>query len=178
MIGLRMTPRIIIDLQLEALFGTRLPLKIQRVVDHEMNLGRWVDGYELAAFPDEMDEARSRELLAIVLGQYPELRIDDHTLRELVEKLLPQSVFWKVLWIVHENGSYALTDSLRVARFNGASLVWRSPRISLDGIEFVSLTESKLCGLAWLGSDSLALDSPFTMDFETGELLEGQAMDF
>lgn len=173
-----MTARTIIDLQLEAIFGDRLPLKIQRAVDDEMNLGHWVEGYELAAFSDELDEAKSQELLGIVLNQHPALLIDVPVLRKIVEEQLPQSFGAKVLWIVHEDGSFALTDSLRVARFHNGAFTWRTARISFDGIEFDSLVDRKLRGRAWLGSSSYSPDSPFTIDFETGELLEGQIVGF
>jgi len=167
----------IVDLQLEALFGDKFPSKIQRLIDHEMNLGHWVEGYELAAFPDEMDEPKARELLEIVLKQDPALRIDGSTLSRLVEELLPECSGALLRWIVHEDDSFALTDGLRVARFLGASLIWRTPRISFDGIEFASLKDGKLRGCAWLGgSPSLSPDDPFTIDFETGELLEGKIL--
>ena len=171
-----MTLSTIVDLQLEALYGYGLPTKIQKLIDHEMNLGHWVEGYELAAFPDEVDEPNARKLLEIVLEQDPALRIDGSTLSRLVEELLPES---RVLWIVHEDGSYALTDGLRVARFLGASLIWRTPRISIDGIVFGSLKDGKLRGLAWQGESwDDSPDDPFTIDFETGEILEGQIVRF
>ncbi len=85
---------------------------------------------------------------------------------------MPQSFGARVLWIVDDSGASALTDSLRVARFDGASITWRSPRISYDGIDFVGLSDGRLWGRAWLLGSHESPDAPFVFDFETGELLE------
>lgn len=172
-----MTRSEIIDVQLEACFGLKFPQKIQRLVDEELNQGRWVDGYDLAVSRDVISGADAQQLLEIVLAQNPELRIDSDALKLAVEKRLPQSFFADVLWIIDESGAFALTDSLRVARFDGASIVWRSPRISYDGIEFDALVDGMLSGRAWLLGSHDSLDSPFIFDFATGELLQGQIVD-
>ena len=67
-----------------------------------------------------------------------------------------------------------LTDSLRVARFEGSRMIWRSPRISWDGIEFDSLIDGRLRGRAWWLGSHESPDSPFEFDFVSGELLIGQ----
>lgn len=172
-----MTRREIIDVQLESIFGSKFPHKIQRLIDEELNQGRWVDGYDTAITQGVIDGDDARRLLQIVLREHPDLRIDRDCLTQTVERILPQSFRASVLWIVDESGSFALTDSLRVARFDGSSIVWRSPRISYDGIEFDSLAGGLLRGRSWLLSSSLPPDSPFTFDFETGELIDGQIVE-
>jgi hypothetical protein len=173
-----MTKRDIIDLQLESFFGGKFPQKIQRLVDAELNQGRWVDGYDLAVSPDVIDGDDARKLFEIILTQNPELRIDRDTLMKVVDDKLPQSSGAPVSWIAGENGAYALTDSLRVARFEGAQMIWRTPRISWDGIEFDSLVNGRLRGRAWLLSSSVTPDTTFELDFDTGELLEGEAVPY
>jgi len=169
--------REIINVQLESLFGHKFPQKIQRLVDEELNQGRWVDGYYLAVCEAVIDGDVARKLLQIVLADHPELRIDETELKRVVEERLPQSLGAAVSWIVDDSCAFALTDSLRVARFERESVIWRSPRISYDGIDFDSLADGKLHGRAWLLSSSVSPDSPFTFDFETGELLHGQVVE-
>jgi hypothetical protein len=169
-----MTKREIIDVQLESFFGSKFPQKIQGLIDEELNQGRWMDGYHLAVEKGVIEGCAARELLQIVLTEHPDLRIDEDALRKVVEERLPQSLGAKVLWIVDDSGSFALTDSLRVARFEGASLIWRTPRISFDGIALDSMADGKIIGRAWwLGSHETP-DAPFVLDFDTGEVLEGQ----
>ena len=171
-----MTPREIIDVQLESFFGSKFPQKIQRMVNDELNQGRWVDGYDLAVSlgGSVIEGNDARELLKIVLTQHPALRIDEAALRMEVESQLPLSLHSPVSWIVDESGAFALTDGLKVARFEGASMVWRSPEIAFDGIDFDSLSEGKLRGRAWWMGSHETPQSRFTIDFETGEMLEGQ----
>ena len=173
-----MTPCELIDVQLESFFGSSFPQKIQRLVDNELNEGQWVDGYDVAASRDVIGEWDARQLLEIVLAQNADLRIDADSLMKAVDKQWPQ-IFsgLTVRWIVDESGSFALTDSLRVARFDGASMVWRSARISWDGIRFDSLVDGKLCGRAFRPDLHKSDWSSFVFDFSTGELLEGSIID-
>ena len=172
-----MKSREVIDVQLESIFGHKFPQKIQQLVDEELNQGRWVDGYHLAVCEGVIDGDDARELLQIVLADHPELRIDETELKRVVEERLPQSLGAAVSWIVDDSGAFALTDSLRVARFERESVIWRSSRISFDGIDFDSLSEGKLRGRAWLLGSHESPDAPFTFDFETGELLEGHVVE-
>lgn len=160
-------------MQLEALFGLKFPQKIQALVDAELNEGRWVDGYEVAVTDGVVTGEEARELLRVALDQQSELRIDPERLRAEVAQHLPQSSFSDLEWIVADGGSYGLTDRLRVARFDGDSLAWVTPRISWDGIEFDSLSGGEIRGRAWHLSDSVRPDDPFVLDFETGELKRG-----
>lgn len=172
-----MKSREVIDVQLESIFGTKFPQKIQHLVDEELNHGRWVDGYHLAVCEGVVDGGDARKLLQMVLADHLDLRIDEIELKRVVGELLPQSLGAPVSWIVDESGAYGLTDSLRVARFECESVIWRSPRISYDGIEFDSVSDGKLRGRAWLLGSHEIPDAPFTFDFETGELLEGHVVE-
>jgi hypothetical protein len=147
-----MNPHQLIDLQLDAMFGHTMPEKVQALVDADVNTGRWHDGYELAFNSTSLDEVEGRKLMDVVLAQHPDFKIDQSRLLEAIIRELPQSSFTRVLWIVDESGSYALTDSLRVARFEGSRMIWRSPRISWDGIEFDSLNNGRF---AWQSLDGI-----------------------
>jgi len=170
-----MTDKEIIDIQLEQIFGTKFPQKIQRLVDQELNEGRWLEGYDLAASQTVIDGDSARRLLEIILFQRSDLRINQSELHRVVESELPQSMGANVTWIVDVSGDFALSDSLRVARFNRTTMIWRSPRISFDEVVFDELKDGKLKGRAWLGSNE-PLDSSFVLDFESGALLEGQVV--
>jgi len=171
-----MTTREIIDVQLESFFGSKFPQKIQRLVDEELNQGRWLDGYDLAVCLGGavMEEDDARKLLNIVLTQYPSLKIGEQALRMAIEARFPGNYGEPTSWIVDDSGAFALTDGLRVGRFEGTSIVWESPRISYDGISFDSLSEGKLRGRAWFLGSHEAPDLPFIIDFKTGEMLEGR----
>ena len=171
-----MTRQDIIDVQLEAIFGSRFPYKIQRLIDVELNEGHWLEGYELAVSRDIICESDARKLLQLVLDQHPALVIDPVILRAPVKARLPQSLGAAMSWIVHRSGAYALTDSLRVARFDGSQMTWLSPRISYDGIEFDSLADNELSGRAWLLGPGDSPDAAFTFEFDTGRLTQGEAI--
>ncbi|WP_461784468.1 hypothetical protein [Prosthecobacter sp.] len=167
-----MTDKEIIDIQLEQIFGTKFPQKIQRFVDQELNEGHWLKGYDLAVSQTVIDGDSARRLLEIILFQRSDLRIDQSELHRVVESVLPQSMGANVTWIVDVSGDFALSDSLRVARFNRATMIWCSPRISFDEVVFDELKDGKLKGRAWLGSNE-PLDAPFVLDFDSGALLKG-----
>ena len=173
---LKMTPRDIVDVQLDSFFGSRFPWKMQALIDHELNNGRWADGYDIAVSPEVISTTEAQQLLHIVLAQNPDFKIDEDILTSLVDDYLPQSKGARVSWIVDGLGSYALTDTLRVARFDMVTLSWVSSRISLDGIEFDSLRGGRLKGRTWLGGNTIKPDSPFEIDFDSGELLVGEAV--
>jgi hypothetical protein len=169
-----MSPRQLIDLQLDAMFGHTMPEKVQALVDADVNEGRWQEGYELAFTSSSLGQVEGQKLMGVVLAQHPDLQIDQARLLETVERELPQSLGACVLWIVDDSGSYALTDSLRVARFDGSRMIWRSPRISWDGIEFDSLVDGRLRGRVWWLGSHVSPDAPFEFDFRSGKLLAGQ----
>ena len=173
-----MSPRDIVDVQLDSFFGARFPWKMQALVDNELNNGRWLEGYDIAVSPEVIGNSEAEELLKIVLDHNPDWRLVEDVLMSLVDEHLPQSQCARLRWIVDEVGSFALTDSLRVARFDMASISWVTSRLSFDGIEFDSLANGILKGRSWLASSSVNPDSPFKIDFDSGELLEGEVVPY
>lgn len=168
-----MTKRDIIEVQLESFWGTKFPQKIQKLVDEELNNGTWVDGYELAVSNDVISGDDASKLLSIILKNNSALFIDPILLTKAIDKHLPQGTLAPISWIIDDTGDYALTDSLRVARFHKDTVLWSSPRISYDGIDFDFIADDKLRGKAWLLGSHETPTSPFTFDFGSGELLEG-----
>jgi hypothetical protein len=172
-----MTTEEIIELQLEAFFGSQLSRKIQDLVNRELDAGVWVNGYDLAVSDSEIPHSDATELLEIVLRENEGVRIDREDLQEAVDATLPMSSFTNVQWIVDESGDYALTDSLRVARFCLDKPVWRTPRLSFDGIEFDSIQDGKLNGRAWLLGSHESPYAPFELDFSSGDVLSGHVVE-
>ncbi|MEM7599808.1 MAG: hypothetical protein AAF357_00145 [Verrucomicrobiota bacterium] len=172
-----MTPRELVDLQLDAIFGATMPSKVQALVDAELNAGRWHDGYDIAVNASGLNQSEGQKLLDIVLGQHPGLKIDQEKLLASIDQNLPQSTFAKVLWLAADDGTFVVTDSLRVARYRMESPIWITPRISFDGIELVSADADVVRGLAFLGSSNYP-DSPFTLDFESGSIREGSVIEY
>ncbi len=172
-----MSPREIIDLQLDAIFGKTMPTKVQAMVDAELNAGRWHEGYDIAINPRGLSQHEGQQLLEVILGQHAELKIDAERLLETVCTELPQSIFVKVHWIAAADGTFILEDSLRVGRFRNSEPIWISPRISLDGIELDSVDSEFVRGRSfWL--DSYYPDMPFALSFENGAVLDGQIVEW
>ena len=171
-----MKKRDLVEVQLELFFGFKFQKMIQRLVDEALDRGEWADGYELAVSPDVIDGTDARKLLDIVLGQFPDARIEQDLLLRTIREKLPQHGGEAVSWIVNETGAFAVTDCLRVARFDGNEMKWCTERISYDGIEFDSLIGERLQGRAWFLSSDISPDVPFEIDFETGELIKGEVV--
>lgn len=165
-------PRLV-DAQLHATFGAMLPVLMKGLVDKELSAGIWVDGYEIAGAPGELTRAEGMELLDIALREQPDLRIDVEKLRAVVDAKLPQSAFARVAWLVCDDATFLMTDSLRVARFHKENMLWCSPRISFDGVTLCAVEDHKVSGLAWLGSKSNLPDTPFELNYSTGAILKG-----
>lgn len=167
----------IVELQLEAEFGVRMPQMVQKLVDAELNAGIWKEGYDLAVNPPFNRQEEGQELLDVVLQHYPDYAIDLPRLREEVEAELPQSDYAKVLWLVDSrDGSFCLTDSLRVARWNPKMHLWTSPRVSYDGISLEAIEGLKLRGLSF-NFDTYDTDLPFILDWEKGSVIEGEVIE-
>lgn len=172
-----MTKQEITELQLEGIFGTQLPRVIQRLINRELGSGVWFDGYELAVSNSEISSADAAELLETVLSINEASRINPIELKDIVDSELPQSHFTTVNWVTDVSGDYALTDSLRVAKFSRTKPIWRTSRLSYDGIEFDSIEEGKLHGRAWLLGSHESPYAPFVLDFSTGEVLSGHVVE-
>ena len=85
---LKMTPRDIVDVQLDSFFGSRFPWKMQALIGHELNNGRWADGYDIAVSPEVISTTEAQQLLHIVLAQNPDFKIDEDILTSLVDDYL------------------------------------------------------------------------------------------
>ncbi|MCD6050776.1 MAG: hypothetical protein K0Q55_2179, partial [Verrucomicrobia bacterium] len=98
-----MSPRQLVDLQLDAMFGHTMPEKVQALVDADVSEGGWQEGYESAFISSSLNQFEGQKLMEIVLGRHPELQIDRARLLAAIERELPQSrVGARVLWIVDE----------------------------------------------------------------------------
>ena len=163
----------IVEAQLEFAFGSLMPMLIKSIVNRELDAGIWHDGFESAVTKDDLCHDQGLELLNIILRIYPSYRINIDNLMHAVEFVLPQSSLTKPAWLVAEDASFVITDSLRVARFKGANLIWGTRRISYDGIKIIEINNGRVNGLSWHLSRSHSPDVPFCIDFESGELLTG-----
>ena len=164
----------IVDLQLELLFGNSMPVKVQALVDAELNEGKWVDGYDIAVKSTPLDSGEGHELLEVVLKHFPEARIDTERLMESVDEDLPQG---NMCWLVAPDMTYILSDSLRVSRYVNADSLWVTPRISIDGIILDSIDERFVKGRSWWMEGDEPNDA-FTLCFESGEVLKGRVADW
>ncbi|NNE94308.1 MAG: hypothetical protein HKN23_21885 [Verrucomicrobiales bacterium] len=169
------TPKITVDLQLDSLFGATLPNRVQKLVDDELNRGRWLDGFDIAVSPAALNQEDGEKLLEVILDAYPEERINHAKLLELIDQELPQHQIAGIGWITADDGSFLLTDSLRVCRVRGdLPDLEVSPNFARYGIEFDSVDREAVRGRSfWINSN--ACDCPFVLSFGTGELIEGQS---
>ena len=163
----------LIDLQLEALFGQMLPPKIKALINRELDMGAWVDGYEEAVKQQDLDSAESTSLLEVLLREHPSSRLDTQALCENIASELPQSSLAQIQWLVAGGTNFVMTDSLRVAYFNREKVIWCTHRFALDGIKLLEIRGSILSGLAWQGSESYVPDEPFKIEIARGAFLTG-----
>jgi len=167
----------IVELQLQSAFGAMLQVLIKSIVNREMDEGIWIDGYEIAFTKNALNHAESMELLHIVLKKNPEMKIDLEKLSHLFESELPQSVGTKIDWLVSEDGCFVVSDSLRVGKFKKNSMLWRTPRISIEGIIFTEIKNNEVHGLSWHGR-SYPPDEPFVLNYVTGRVVLGNIVKF
>lgn len=98
-------------------------------------------------------------------------------LLESVERERPQSFGADVGWIADTDGSFVLRDSLRVAKYVNQVVLWCTPRISLDGIILDSIDENVVRGpSSQVGAYEIT--NPFVLSRDTGELLEGEKIEW
>ena len=163
----------IIGLQLQAAYGAMLPDLIKSLVNRELDAGIWLDGYELAVTPNELNLDESNELLKIILTANPQYKINIEALSGIIEHELPQGSFARLTWLVAEDATFVISDSLRVARFRYSDMIWCTPRISYDGIKLKEIKNNEVHGLCWHLSKSYDPDEPFCLDLKNGTILIG-----
>ena len=164
----------IVDLQLHANYGSMMPLIVKDIVNRELDAGVWQDGYETAVTENDLNNEQGLELMEVILRANPKARIDIEKLSSVIDKELAQSAFAKISWLVEKDGSFIMTDSLRVAKFQGKNVLWCTPRISYDGIILKEIKRNIIFGLSWFLSDSYEPDIPFSIDIENGKVLSGE----
>lgn len=172
--------RDVVWIQLEARWGTKFPQEIQRMVDEELARGAWEDGYGEAICHGVVVGAGARILLGAVLRAHEDWRIGMDELEINVAMHLPQwETSGELEWFISEEGGIFLSDGLKVARFSKEKLVWKTPRLSLDGIALDYCDTELLKGRAWnYYSESQDFDSPFILNARSGELLAGEVPSF
>lgn len=172
------TKKELVDLQLNAELGHMMPTMVKKLVNRELDEAIWEDGYETALTKDELNFEEGMNLLNILLTNSPRGKIDLDELNANIDSELPQSIFAKVSWVVADDASFVMTDSLRVAKFKLSKVVWCTSRISLDGILLKEIKDEKVIGMSWQGSPSYEPDESFILDFQNGKVLSGKILDW
>jgi hypothetical protein len=172
------TEKELVELQLNSAFGHMMPTMVKNIVNRELDKSIWEDGYETAVTERDLNYEEGIKLLDILLKNNPNVKIDLDELESVIDSELPQSAFAKVSWIVSENASFVMTDSLRVAKFQQSKVIWCTQRIALDGISLKEIRNEKIFCLAWQGSSAYEPDEPFILDYQTGEVLSGNIVNW
>lgn len=161
---------------MEMEFGTNGCQMLQRVVDKALNNGEWHDGFDVAVKKGDLDYYECKELFDIVKRTYPIINLEK--LKSQIAHYLPQTKISSIEWLVAEDGSLIVTDSLRVARFMLDSLIWVTKRISWDGIKLIRIADGVIEGEWYDVTNSKQQWQPLRLSLNDGVLLEGQVIEF
>jgi len=168
----------LISIQMEMEFGSQGCHKLKQLVNNVLDNGEWQDGFEVAVKRGDLDSYECAELLDTVRKAYPDITLNVEKLKSLIEQYLPQAQVTPISWLVSEEGSLIITDSLRVSRISDDSLIWVTKRISWDGIILNKITNNEIEGTWYCPVDSQAEWKPLKLSFSDGTILEGQEIKF
>ena len=158
---------------MEMEFGSIGPILLKELVDNALNNGEWHDGFDIAVKSGPLDYEETKELFSIVKATYPEIIIDVIALRELIDNHLPQSTFSQISWLIADDTSIVVEDSIRVARFKNNSIVWVTDRVSWDGIKLIKIENNEIIGEWFDVTNPKKYWRTLKLSFENGKLLEG-----
>lgn len=168
----------LISLYMEMEFGEQGGIMLKALVNTALDNGEWHDGFEIAVKATELDYDERNELFDIVKKSYPEVTLNIHKLKNLIDEELPQSSLTQIRWLIADDGSLIITDSLRIGRFLDDSVVWVTKRISWDGINLIKIENDEIIGEWYSPINSQQEWSPLRISFSDGKLLEGEVINF
>lgn len=168
----------LLSLCMEMEFGSRGCRLLKSFVNEVLDSGEWHDGFDIAVKTGDLDYYECTKLFDIVKTVYPNDIIDSEKLKSLIEHYLPQAGLTDIVWLVAEDGSLIITDSLRVARFFCDRVIWVTKRISWDGIKLNRINAGVIEGEWYSPINSQREWSPLKLSFDTGALLEGKEIQF
>jgi len=168
----------LLSLYMEMEFGSQGCYKLKLLVNEALDNGEWHDGFEIAVKTGELDYDECAELFANVKKAYPQVALNIERLKSLIKQHLPQAEITPISWLVAEDGSLIIGDSLRVGRFSGDCLVWVTKRISWDGINLIRIANNEIEGEWYSPVNSQQEWQPLRLSFNDGALLEGQEIEF
>ena len=163
---------------MEMEFGSEGCQQLKLFVNDVLDSGEWHDDFDIAVKNGELDYYECTKLFDIVKRTYSNDIINIENLKNLIDRHLPQAGLTNIEWLVADDGSIILTDSLRVARFLKDRLIWVTGRISWDGIKLNRITNSVIEGEWWSPIDSQQEWKPLKLLFNDGTLIEGEEIIF
>lgn len=168
----------LLSLYMEMEFGSQGCHLLKSLVNEALDNGEWHDGFEVAVKTGELDYRECAELFESVRKAYPHIVFNASTVKALIELHLPQAALTSIRWLIADDGSLVITDSLRVARFLNDELVWVTKRISWDGINLTKIVNNEIVG-QWLSPIVSQNEwKPLRLSLHDGTLLEGQEITF
>ena len=167
----------LISLHMDIHYGQGYCRKLKSLVNEALDNGEYIEGFEVAIKKGDLDDQECRELLQIVHEHYP-IDLDFEKLDFLIEEHLPQSEVSTISWLVSDNGSLIVTDTLRVAKFTNGELAWVTKRISWDGINLFHLSNDEIVGEWYNPTSADDFWSPLRISSSSGRLIQGEEIDF
>jgi len=163
---------------MEMEFGSQGCHQLKNFVNEVLDNGVWHDDFDIAVKTGELDYYECNKLFAVVKKAYPNDIINIDNLNKLIELYLPQAAITDIGWLIAGDGSLIITDSLCVARFLNDRLIWVTKRISWDGINLNRIEAGIIEGEWYSPINSQQEWSPLKLSLETGDLLEGEEIQF
>jgi len=151
--------------------------KLKSLVNDALDNGEYIEGFEVAIKKGDLDDHECSELLKLIDEHYP-LDLDFEKLDYLIDKHLPQSEVSTISWLVSDDCSLIITDTLRVAKFTNDELDWVTKRISWDGIKLFSLSNDEIVGEWYNPTSADDLWSPLKISLTSGKLIQGEEIEF
>jgi len=168
----------LLTLCMEMEFGSEGCRQLKLFVNDVLDSGEWHDDFDIAVKIGELDYYECTALFDVVKKAYPDDIINIDKIKELIDKYLPQAGLTNIIWLIAEDRSLIITDSLRVARFLNDRLIWVTKRISWDGIKLSRINADIIEGEWWSPIDSQQEWKPLKLLLNDGTLIEGEEIKF
>ncbi len=168
----------IIKVSLEIAFGNKPSKSLQGFINRAIDQGEYYEGFEIAIGKNNLDYQEYEELLASFNSAYENSIPDMEKMSELFDKYLPQAYSSTLSWLVSDLGEIFATDGLQVAKIHDGNLIWRTPRVSWDGINLLKLSENEIIGEWYSPIDENSPWSELRISMSDGALIVGEEIEY
>ena len=130
--------------------------------------GEFVPGYELAV--GDFDRDGLRELMALFMARIP---AGEDGLRRVSQMIVDRTRLRQSGYVVVDADNVVIADGYQVLRLTSGTQVWRTPRISVDGILDLCVRGGVVSGQWCQPTVDGEVWRSFAVDYASGALLPG-----